>query len=227
MIGVDLQVPAAHQGPASKGHRPEWQPRRSGRSPWGGGLCGPSPCGPAPRPRPAPQPRPAPPPRPALSCDSRACPTPSCREPPAGAQCGRSPWKLGRARGSPCQHRCMRRSRWLQARGRARLTGGSSGRWPFTTFTMMCRMFFSSGRRRARSGWLWGRRAAAGRSGPPRAPHVPRGRPTPFRRTEPRPASSARLRGPPGSRSGISARHTALTRHAPKRPVPGKRGPRV
>lgn len=61
-----------------------------------------------------------------------------------------SPWKVGRSRGSPCQHRCMRRSRWLQARGLALQTGGSSGRWPFTTFTMMCRMFFSSARERHR-----------------------------------------------------------------------------
>lgn len=65
-----------------------------------------------------------------------------------GTHSGRSPWKVGRSRGSPCQHLCMRRRRLLQARGRALQTGGSSGRWPFTTFTMMCRMFFSSARKR-------------------------------------------------------------------------------
>lgn len=67
-----------------------------------------------------------------------------------------SPWKLGRSLGSSCQHRCMRRRRLAQARGRGLQTGGSSGRCPFTTFTMMCRMFFSSAGRgaiRTRQRW--------------------------------------------------------------------------
>lgn len=42
----------------------------------------------------------------------------------------------------------MRRRRFSQARGLGLQTGGSSGRWPFTTFTMMCRMFFSSAKGR-------------------------------------------------------------------------------
>ena len=49
----------------------------------------------------------------------------------------------------------MRRRRLLQARGRGLQTGGSSGLWPFTTFTMMCKMFFSSAK---------GRRASQGSS---------------------------------------------------------------
>lgn len=78
-------------------------------------------------------------------CDTRS----DVRGARGGDACpGHSPWKVGRSLGSPCQHRCMRCTRLPQARGRALQTGGSSGRCPFTTFTMMCRMFFSSAKGR-------------------------------------------------------------------------------
>lgn len=98
---------------------------------------------------------------------------------------GHSPWKLGRSRGSPCQHRCMRRRRLLQARGRGLQMGGSSGRWPFTTFTMTCRMFFSSAKGR-RAGQGSSARLGARASGHPLLPRRhPPGRRLPLADADP------------------------------------------
>lgn len=47
------------------------------------------------------------------------------------------PWKLGLARGSVVQQRCMRLRNPAQADGLQRGTALRSGRTPFTTFTMI------------------------------------------------------------------------------------------
>lgn len=53
------------------------------------------------------------------------------------------PWKLGLAFGFVAQQRCMRLRNPAQADGRQRGTALRSGRTPFTTFTMICRILFS------------------------------------------------------------------------------------
>lgn len=130
---ADLPVPAVHPAhPVTEGHGQVPGPSRSCRPGWGHRLSQPPPL--------ALSPAPSWSSRPGHRQVDRAATLGSTAPAPSPV----SPWKVGRSRGSPCQHRCMRRSRWLQARGLALQTGGSSGRWPFTTFTMMCRMFFSS-----------------------------------------------------------------------------------
>lgn len=57
------------------------------------------------------------------------------------------PWKLGLALGFVAQQRCMRLRNPVQADGRQRGTDPRSGRTPFTTFTMICRMLFSPGKK--------------------------------------------------------------------------------
>lgn len=54
-----------------------------------------------------------------------------------------SPWKLGLASGECAQHFCIRDRNPEQAWGRLRGITLRSGRTPFTTFTIMCRMLFS------------------------------------------------------------------------------------
>lgn len=54
-----------------------------------------------------------------------------------------SPWKLGLASGECAQHFCIRDRNPEQAWGRLRGMTLRSGRTPFTTFTIMCRMLFS------------------------------------------------------------------------------------
>lgn len=60
------------------------------------------------------------------------------------------PWKLGRACGDSCQHLCISAMKPLQAWGRLRGRTPKSGRIPFTTFTIMCRMLFSPVKRSMR-----------------------------------------------------------------------------
>lgn len=57
------------------------------------------------------------------------------------------PWKLGLASGFVAQQSCMRLRNPVQADGRQRGTAPRSGRTPFTTFTMICRILFSPGKK--------------------------------------------------------------------------------
>lgn len=54
------------------------------------------------------------------------------------------PWNVGRSPGSSCQHFCISLIKLLHEWGLDLETAGSSGRWPLTTFTIICKMLFSS-----------------------------------------------------------------------------------
>lgn len=54
------------------------------------------------------------------------------------------PWNVGRSPGSSCQHFCISLIKLLHEWGLDLETAGSSGRCPLTTFTIICKMLFSS-----------------------------------------------------------------------------------